>query len=127
MNSGTVSINARAFSKRSGQVYYENIQELEVKQTVEEHSLAGLWARAAMTGAPINKFTAGISIKHSVDVGGRWVTVEVSASASISCGPGLDALLAARDLAAHYSREYCSAEIHSAMGVLGLEPTSAYG
>jgi hypothetical protein len=111
-----VSVSVLAMHKRSGHVYYENHQAFEVNMDTHDLALAASWAQTVMHGPLIDKFEVGLTQKASIQVfDGKWVGLEASARAVVSCGHSLESLLAAKEVAAQLARWAVEHEYNTAV------------
>lgn len=103
--SANITVDVMAMHKRSGHVFYENHESFEVNMDTHDPQLAATWAQTIQHGALVDKFEIGLTQKASIQVyDGRWVGIEATARAVVSCGHSLESLMAAKEAAAQLAR-----------------------
>jgi hypothetical protein len=121
VNHAAVTVTVLALHKRSGTVYYEDHKTYEVFMSSTDPELAAPWAATIMHGSLVDKFSIGVGRKMTVDLGGKWVSLDVSAHVTISCGHSLESLRGARDVALYLSLQTAEIEHERAMAQLQRE------
>ena len=121
MNRAAVTVSVLALHKKSGTVYYEDHKSYEEHMSATDPDLAAPWAATIMHGSLVDKFSIGIGRKMTVDLSGKWVTLDVSAHVTVSCGHSLDSLRGARDVAQYLALQTAEFEHERAMEKLRRE------